>query len=292
MHIDYYPGCTIKASAGQYETSVRAVLATLGIQMKEMEQWNCCGVVHSLASDNLIRHIAPIRVFARLQEQGGSEMLTLCDMCYNTLSQANHLVRQNARQRESINDFIEAEEDYDGEIHVLHLLQILRDRVGYQTIKKHVRRALQGLTVFPYYGCKLLRPGGMGIDDPEAPRVLRDLMHTLGAAVADDPLQTQCCGSYHIVNHDEIVSRRVGKIAARALERGADVIVLSCPLCHFNLDTRQALVDSPLPVLYFTQLMGVAFGLDLDVLGLNQHHIDPLMLLQQRGFVQEEEALV
>ncbi len=290
MHVDYYPGCTIKASARQYETSALAVLHALDVQFREMEQWNCCGVVHSLATDNLIRHVAPIRVFTRLQEQGGTELVTLCDMCYNTLAQANLLVQQHPDKGESINTFIANDQPYDGQVDVLHLLQILRDRIGFQAIKRRVTHPLKALTVFPYYGCKLLRPREIGIDDAEAPSILRDLMQALGATVVDDPIQTQCCGSYHVVNQDAVVARRVARIVERAQLHGADVIVLSCPLCHFNLDTRQTLFhaggeEPGMPVLYYTQLIGLALGLACETLGLDAHHIDPLPLLQRQQCV-------
>lgn len=288
MHVDYYPGCTIKVSARQYESSALAVLQALNIQPREMDNWNCCGVVHSLASDNLIRHVAPIRVFTRLQQQGSHELVTFCDMCYNTLSRANLLVQRQPDKSESINDFIGAESRYDGQVTVLHLLQILRDRVGFKAIKKRVKRPLKGLTIFPYYGCKLLRPGEVGIDDAEDPTILRDLMHALGAAVVDDPVQTQCCGAHHVVNRDAIVNARVATIVARAQACGADAIVLSCPLCQFNLDSQQALIESALPVFYFTQLISIAFDLEEEALGLDMHQVDPLPLLQRHQFVQEE----
>ncbi len=285
MHIDYYPGCTIKTSARQYETSALAVLHALDVQSREMEQWNCCGVVHSLATDNLIRHVAPIRVLTRLQQQGGTELVTLCDMCYNTLAQANLLVQRQPDKGEAINGFIADDQTYGGQVDVLHLLQILRDRIGFQAIKRQVICPLKGLTVFPYYGCKLLRPRAVGIDDAETPSILRDLMQALGATVVDDPIQTCCCGSYHVVNRDAIVAGQVTKIAARAQLQGADIIVLSCPLCHFNLDTHQPPPTDGgqrLPVLYYTQLIGLAFGLPWETLGLDAHHIDPFPLLQHQ----------
>ncbi|NJN68686.1 MAG: heterodisulfide reductase, subunit B, partial [Chloroflexaceae bacterium] len=138
-----------KPQARQYESSALAVLHLLGIQPSEMENWNCCGVVHSLASDNLMRHVAPVRIFNQLQQQGSSEVVTFCDMCYNTLAQANLLVQQEPAKRETINEFIATEDSYQGQITVLHLLQVLRDRIGFQAIKKKVKRPLKGLKVFP-----------------------------------------------------------------------------------------------------------------------------------------------
>ncbi len=285
MQIAYYPGCTIKASARQHEGAALAVLRALGVELREMEEWNCCGVVHSLTSDNLIRHMAPVRVFARLREQGNNEVATLCDMCFNTLARANQLAHEHPEQIEAMSVTSGGELNYDGNSGVLHLLQILRDRVGWAKIRARVRRPLRGLTVYPYYGCKLLRPSEIGIDDPETPAVLRDLMQALGATVVEGSLQTQCCGAYHVVDREELVAGRVAATTAQARERGSEAIVLSCPLCHFNFDTLQPQASAPLPVFYYTQLMGLAFGLEPGELGLDAHHTDLLPLLEQHNLI-------
>jgi heterodisulfide reductase subunit B len=128
----------------------------------------------------------------------------------------------------------------------------------------------------------------VGLDDAEAPALLRDLLHALGATVVEDPAQTQCCGAHHIVNREATVNQRTASIMARARERGANAVVLSCPLCMFNLDTRQPNDAPPLPVFYFTQLMSIAFGLEREVLGLEQHHADPLPLLQAHALIEED----
>ena len=283
MQIAYYPGCTIKASASQHEGAALAVLRALGVELREMEEWNCCGVVHSLTSDNLIRHMAPVRVFARLREQGANEVATLCDMCFNTLARANIHARQQPEQIVAMSVTSGGELSYDGGASVQHMLQILRDRVGFAKIRARVRRPLRGLRVYPYYGCKLLRPSEVGIDDPETPAVLRDLMQALGATVVEGSLQTQCCGAYHVVDHDEIVAERVAATTAQASVGGAEAIVLSCPLCHYNFDTLQPASDTALPVFYYTQLMGIAFGLEPSQLGLEEHQIALLPLLQQHN---------
>lgn len=283
MQIAYYPGCTIKASAHQHEDAALAVLRALGVELREMDEWNCCGVVHSLTSDNLIRHMAPVRVFTRLREQGANEVATLCDMCFNTLARANLHAREQPEQIAAMSVTSGGELSYDGGASVLHMLQVLRDQVGFAKIRARVRRPLRGLSVYPYYGCKLLRPAEVGIDDPETPTVLRDLMYALGATVVEGSLQTQCCGAYHVVDHDEIVTERVALTSEQARTGGAEAIVLSCPLCHYNFDTLQPTSHTPLPVFYYTQLMGIAFGLEPSQLGLEEHQIALLPLLQQHN---------
>lgn len=292
MKIPYYPGCTIKTSARNYEASAMAALHALGFDLHEMEDWNCCGVVHALASDDLYHQIAPVRVLTRLHKEGQKEVVTLCDMCYNTLSQANHMVASHPDRLKTLNTFMECDTPYDGSVTVHHLLGVLRDRIGFDTIKKKVKQPLRGLNIFPYYGCMLLRPGEVSVDTPEDPTVLGDLLHALGATIIDDPVKIECCGSHHTVGNRDIVYDRVEHIVARAKAKGANAMVMSCPLCRFNLDTRQseiAALADPLPVFYFTQLMGIALGVDEAALGLDQHRIDPRALLESL-FHQEEEA--
>lgn len=286
MQLAYYPGCTIKASARQHEQAALAVLRALGVELREMAEWNCCGVVHTLTSDNLIRHMAPMRIFARLQQQGEREVVTLCDMCFNTLARTNLLAQRQPEQISAISATTDGELRYDGEASVLHLLQLLRDRVGLAAIRARVRRPLHDLALYPYYGCKLLRPSVVGIDDPETPTLLRDLMQALGATVIEGPLQTQCCGAYQAVDQPGLVAERVTATAAQARAGGAEAIVLSCPLCHFNFDTQQPTAAAPLPVFYYTQLIGLAFGLAPEELGLETHRIDLLPLLWQHHLVQ------
>jgi heterodisulfide reductase subunit B len=288
MDLKYYPGCTIQTSARNYESSALAALQSLGVELSELQEWNCCGVVHSLSTDDLMHQLAPVRVLNNIQQEGRSEVVTLCDMCYNTLSQANVLVNQDPDKLKTINNFIEAEQRYDGKVEILHLLEILRDKIGFDKIKQHVKRPLKGLNIFPYYGCMILRPGEVSIDTPEDPTILGDLLTALGARVIDDPVKIECCGSHLTVGNKGVVFERIEKIVGRAKDAGANAVVLSCPLCRFNLDTRQrddTNISEPLPVFYYTQLMCLAFDLAEDVLGLDEHRVDPRTLLRQLGFL-------
>jgi heterodisulfide reductase subunit B2 len=295
MDMKYYPGCTVKTSARNYETSALAALQSLGVSLTEMDDWNCCGVVHTLSQDDLYHQVAPIRVLMHLQKEKSNELVTLCDMCYNTLSQANTQVKNNAGQLETLNTFMNEEVAYDGTVQVLHLLQLLRDTIGFDAIRKNVKKPLAGLKVFPYYGCMLLRPGEVSIDTPEDPTILGDLMVALGAEVVDDPIKIECCGSYHTIDHCDVVFDRVNRIVQRAQAKGANAIVLSCPLCRFNMDTRQndqPHIENPLPVFYYTQLMCLAFGLVGETLGLDDHRVDPFPLVRNLASLQRERAAI
>lgn len=277
----YYPGCTLKTKASDYEESARTVMEALDVPLIEMDNWYCCGAVQSLAADDIMHQIAPIRTLICAQEQGESQVVTLCDMCYNVLKRANLWMREHPDDLETMNEFLDEDPDYRGEVEVYHLFEILRERTD--DIATQVQHPLDDLTVAPYYGCMLLRPDEIAIDDTEDPSIMEDLLAAIGADVLDNPKRTECCGSYHVVNRPDIVERRVKELVLRMAEGGADVIGLSCPLCQYNLDSYQRSVGYDIPVLYLTELMALAFGLEA---GLHKHRVDPVTILKERGVME------
>jgi len=286
MKIFYYPGCTLKTQARNFESSAMEVMKLLGYELVELNRWNCCGTVYSLASDDLIHKVAPIRNLIRVKEQGGGKVVTLCAMCYNTLKQANVFFNSDQEARDKINSFMDTEIDYEGDVEVLHLLTVLRDEVGFNNISKKVVRKLNHIKVAPYYGCLLLRPSTVAIDDAENPSIMEELLHALGAETIDFPYRNECCGTYNTVSAVDLVIDRTYRIVGLARNLGADVIVTSCPLCQFNLEVRQKDVKErfpefeQLPVIYFTQLMGVALGVPTERLGFDLNHIEPKVLME------------
>jgi len=292
MKISYYPGCTLKTSAKNFEDSALCSLRRLGLEVEELGRWNCCGTVYSLATDDLIHHVAPVRNLILAGESGAEAMMTLCAMCYNTLKRADERVKKNVEDRETINRFMDAEGlAYRGGVKVLHLLELLRDEVKFETIAKKVVKPLRGLKVANYYGCLLVRPKGIGLDDVENPRVLEDLTAALGASAVDFPHKTECCGSYQTVDNPRIVAERTLMILSSARKLGADVMTVSCPLCAFNLDhrqkdTREMFSDfEKMPILYFTQLLGIALGCPEETLRFDLHDVDPKPVLKQKGLL-------
>ncbi len=264
--IGYYPGCTLKTVASIFDRTAREVFRELGVELRELKNWNCCGTVYSLASDDVMHQLAPVRNLIRAKEEGYTELLTLCAMCYNTLKRANELVRRDPEVLSKINDFMYLEEvKYDGSVEVIHGFELLRELED--KIKEKVKNPLEGLKFAPYYGCLLLRPAEVAIDDPEDPRYLSHLVKLLGGEAIDFPYATECCGSYHTVGAKELVYQRTYEIVNLARELGADALVLSCPLCHFNLDARARELEAErsgfehIPVFYFTELLAHAFGL-------------------------------
>jgi heterodisulfide reductase subunit B len=299
VRFPYYPGCTLKTAAKNFEESALASAAILGIELVELPRWNCCGTVFSLTADDLIHHVAPIRNLIRVQEmnengivEGENRLITLCSMCFNTLKSANALAKSNLDNLKTINDFMYLEKDYRGGTEVVHFLELLRD-MGFDKIKEKVKKPLTGLKVAPYYGCMMLRPKGIGIDDPEDPTIQRDLLAALGAEVIDNPYKKVCCGSYQTVQHKDVVAGLAYDILAHAQREGAESITTSCPLCAFNLDNRQSEFEEEhpdfnrIPVFYFTQLMALAFGLEERYCGFDANYVDPRPLLKEKNLLKD-----
>ncbi|KYK34961.1 MAG: heterodisulfide reductase, subunit B [Thermoplasmatales archaeon SG8-52-3] len=289
MKLLYYPGCTLKTSAKNLEKSAFAIMDALGHEIAEMEDWNCCGVVSSLTDDDLMHHLATLRNLIHVEDQGEEKIVTLCDMCCNTLKQTNLRMKEKPDDLETLNLFMDRENDYKGTVKVLHFLEFLRDEVGFSVLKKMVKNPLKGMKIMPYYGCMLLRPREVAIDDAEEPTIMKDLLKALGADVIDNPFKIECCGSYHTIEEKNLVSNRANKITNFAIERGADAIMLSCPLCRFNLDVRGKEAEKmynnykQIPVYYYSQLIAVALGLDPKCCGFEDHAVDPVLLLKKKG---------
>ncbi len=289
MRLPYFPGCTLREKARGFDASARAGMALVGVELVELSQWNCCGAVFPLVVDNLLDLAATVRVLAQARLEA-EQLAVACSACYNVLKRVNLVLRLDEDKRDKVNHFIER--DYCGDIQVLHLLEILRDGVGFSVVQRAVRKPMAGLKVACYYGCTLLRPGAeMALDDVENPRIMEDLIRALGADPVWFPHRTECCGSYVAVKSADAVMETSHRILAAAGAAGADVIVTSCPLCQFNLDRQQARMGQvhggfrTIPVIYFAQLMAIALGGDpkaYDLEGLVQ---DVRPLLQSRGML-------
>jgi heterodisulfide reductase subunit B len=275
LKIPYFPGCTLSTKAKNYDRSGRAVAATLGLELDELDEWQCCGATFPLVVDDAMALIAPTRVLYQAQ-QAGECVVTLCAICFNVLRRSQALLRRDPAMLERINWF--TEQAYSG-VRVVHLLEVLRDEVGWQGLAERVKQPLAGLRAAPYYGCLLLRPHDeIGLDDPENPAILHDLLRALGAEPVDFPFNVECCGAYLTVKKPQISDHLSAKVVASARERGADVVVTACPLCQFNLDYAQrdtggGCTGDEIPVLYFTQLMALALGLPEEDVGLEGHYV-------------------
>ena len=297
MSLAYYPGCTLKTRARNLEEPAVASMEALGFRLDEVPRWNCCGAVYSLAEDDLIHQVAPVRNLIRVKKQGKTELVTLCAFCLNTLKRANLLMKEDVAKRDTLNDFIDEGIDYAGEVKVVHLLEVLRDEIGWAALSQKVKVPLRQLKVAPYYGCTLLRPREVAIDDVENPAVLGDFLKALGGSPVDFPESTRCCGSYQVVSSPDGISEYARPILKSALSHGAEALVLTCPLCDYNLGRAQKELAKKesgfreVPLFYFTQLLALALGLGPQVCRFELNHGGPESLLREKKLLPQVESV-
>jgi len=292
MEISYFPGCTLKMHGKNFEKTALTVLNKFDINVMELKEWYCCGVVFSLSSDNLMHQLAPIRSLIKAKESGNKRLLTLCSMCYNTLKRASLLVSNDEEKRKKINDFMYREETgFKGdEIEIVHILKLIEE-INFDKIKKKIIKKVDGLKIAPYYGCLLLRPKEIAIDSPELPSIMEKIFEAVGCESVYFPFKTECCGSYQIVNEKKIVIEQTKKIITSARKNGADLVVLSCPLCAYNLDSVQKEIKEKeadfetTPIFYFTQLLALFMGIDPAINDFSLHCIDPRPMLEEKGLI-------
>ncbi len=279
----------MKTRAKGFEDAARASLLELGVDLVEISDWNCCGVVYSLAEDDLIHHLAPVRNLIRAHQQGSDRVVTLCAMCYNTLARVNLMMRHDTEKREKINRFMYEEPDYHGEVEVYHLLSLLSREIGWETIRDHVKVSLAGLSLVPYYGCMLTRPRDVAIEPSRNFALFTNLLQCLGATVPYFKAADRCCGSYQSVNDPQAAGAATAFILEAASRAGAEALALTCPLCEFNLSHQQQeltageQLQTHVPIYYFSQLLAVALGLNpgLDLFDMNPEAVE---LLVEKGF--------
>lgn len=289
MKIPYYPGCTLNTVAKNFDSTAREAATAVGFEMDELKQWNCCGATFPLSPDNVMGLTAPAKVLSNARKEGDT-LTTLCSVCYNVLKRTNKVIKDNREKRSVINGFIE--EEYDGSLNVIHYLEVLRDKIGYAKVKEAVKRPLKGIKVGTYYGCMLLRPfEDIGIDNAEKPTIFEDLLKALGAETVDFPNKIECCGAHVGMNNPDVVTKLSGNVMTSAVNMGAELIVTSCPLCQYNLEKSQGKVaeETPgygsVPVVYFTQILGLALGQDPATLGFEKNTWDIMPLLKKKGIL-------
>ena len=270
----YFPGCSAsEGGARAYNWSTRAVSKILDMDLLELEDWNCCGSTPSGSVDELGAFCMAARDLA-LAEKRGFDMVTPCSDCYLIFNRTNSYLKQYPQLRAKIDEALKAGGlAYHGGVKVRHILDVITNDIGYDAIAAKVKKPLSGLKVAPYYGCQIVRPG-FGFDHPESPQSLDKLVTCLGAEPAFFPLKARCCGGSLIISEEDLALELMHKLLESAASNGAECLVTVCPLCQTNLDAYQSRVNKRykasynLPVLFFTQLMGVAFGLGGKDLGL------------------------
>jgi len=259
----YFPGCTLRSHAQDYERQALAACGALGIELTELPDWNCCGATYPLNAENVMELIAPARILIDAGRYGG-DLVTLCAVCFHVLRRSAHFLETHPFALERLNAFV-LEGPYDGRAHPRHLLEVLRDDVGWAAVREKVTQPQAGVRLAAYYGCMLLRPGPeIGLDDPECPSVMEDLIEASGAQAAPFSHAGECCGSYLALTQPGAVARASSQVIEAASASGATAVITACPLCKYNLEQaqREQPTESRLPVAYFTQLLTLALGVE------------------------------
>ena len=286
MTYGYYPGCTQESGSKEYDISVRVVFEKLGIELQDLVDWNCCGAVHTSVTDPLLAMTLPGRNLALAEKQGLKEIIAPCTGCYKNLRSASKAIQADRALRQEVNDAL-PDHTLEGDVDVKHPLYVLLN--DYDLGSMEVVKPLTGLRVACYYGCVLTRPEDK-FDSSERPEGMDRLMEALGAEAVPFSAKMKCCGGAILLSHTDVAVDLTGKVLLAAKEAGADCVVLACPMCHVALDLYQSWSEKAvgkqldLPVLYFTQLMALALGVERQDLALKRHIVSPTPLLERLGF--------
>lgn len=289
----YFPGCALSTKAKALDISARETMKALGFELKELENWTCCGAVFPLAEDEHIRLVSPLRAIFEASKSS-NKLVTLCSACFNVLRRTERVVKNNKARRERVINYMEEEvpENFTDNVSVVHLIEIIRDEIGFENLSSKVKKSLTGLKIAPFYDCLTFRPPKeMNFEDPENPRVYTNLITALGGESIDFPFRSECCGAHLSVSDRDASLDCSYRILRSAKEAGAEALLTACPLCHYNLDARQKeMVEKKvgfkaMPVFYLTQIIGLALDLPVSVLGFEKNIVSPEGLLREKGLI-------
>jgi heterodisulfide reductase subunit B len=277
MRYAYYPGCSMDSTARHYGESIDAVAEALGIELAEIDDWNCCGATAYMNVNEVLSFCLSARNLALVAgKANGKELVTPCNACYTNLRKTEAYLSTFPDIKSKVDTALaEGGMRYDGGITVKHFLEVLVEDAGLERVKAAVKRPLKGLRVAPYYGCQIVRPYGIK-DDPENPVMMDRLLEALGATPVFYPMKVMCCGGSLMGTREEVALRLCRNLLLCAQQQKADCIAVACPLCQTNLDAYQAAINKKygtsfsIPVTYFTQLAGLAFGLKSEGIGIQR----------------------
>ncbi len=295
MKYSYYPGCSLHSVHKGYDLSCRTVLENLGCELIELEDWNCCGATIYMS----IKKITSLAIAARnlaLAEKEGLDIVTPCSSCYTILNKAHKQLKSSKELLDKVNTCLaEAGLEYNCTVRVRHPLDVLINDVSLEIINLNVKTTLSGLKIANYYGCQIVRPD-RGFDDIENPTSMENLFESLGAENVYYPCKLRCCGGMLMTTFEDAALKLSADLLDRAIENGADCITTTCPLCQMNLEAYQDKInktfnkDYKMPILFFTQILGVAFGLGEKELGIDKNFYvcDKLDKIYKNEIVVEE----
>lgn len=294
MKYGYYPGCSLEKNAASYHISAVAATQPFGVEFVELEDWNCCGATEYVSLNLLASYslIARNLAIASKQNDTNNQIIAPCSACYLNLSKTEKYLSESPSLAEKVETALNAGglSYKPGNMRVRHLLDIVVNDIGYDAVASKVTKPLKGLRVAPYYGCMIVRPALPEVfDNPEYPMTLDKLMLALGATVVDFPMKAHCCGGHMTQISQETGLELNRQLLQNAADYEADVIVTLCPMCQLNLDAYQSDVNKffktnfHLPILYFTQMMGLALGIDAHDLGIGKEFVDARPALSKIG---------
>jgi heterodisulfide reductase subunit B len=300
MRYGYYPGCSLSGLARPYDISTRAIAGPLGIELEEIEDWNCCGATEYFAIHKMAAYALIGRNLAKAASQDSfTDLVAPCSACYLNLRKTDHYMGKYPELAEKVNEALASGDlSYDpGTLKVRHLIDIVVNDIGYDAITEKVVRPLTGLRIAPYYGCLIVRPElGEPLDNPEYPMFLDRLMEALGTQVVDFPLKSHCCGGHMTQISSETAYELIRRLLHNAAEYDADAIVTLCPICQLNLDAYQSNVNRHfgtnfnIPILFFTQMIGLALGMKPKELGIGKEFVSAEPMLGKIGKEPVSEA--
>lgn len=291
MKLAYYPGCTLHGTANEYDISMKATFKELGIELIEIPDWVCCGATSAHATNENLALALPYLHLVQTEKMGLDAICVPCSACFNRLKITDYYVKNDEKKYKLMRKIIG--KGYKKTVKIRHPLQNVVEDLGLDELKKKIKRKLSNLKIASYYGCLLVRPGDItGFDDPEHPQMMEKLIETLGAAPIDFAFKQECCGAAFSATKPEMANELSFRIISAAKEQKADCIMVACPLCHINLDLKQKDIENQfgkelkMPILYFTQVIGLALGLDVKSLSLDSHFVNTLDLLKEKGMIE------
>ncbi len=275
MKIGFYPGCSLTGSSREYNESVVAIAKVLDIELTEINDWNCCGATAAHSMNEELSMSLPARIMAMAEKQGLTEVVVPCAACYNRLKVTQHDLKDETK-RKRVSEILQL--PYDGSIEIINVLQML-EKYGAENIKAKVTQPFAH-KVACYYGCLLVRPHSiLQFDRVEDPQSMDELIKVVGGTTIDWAFKTECCGGGFSVSRTDLVAKLSGNILEDAADRGAEALIVACPMCQSNLDMRRGAINkvierpSDIPVIYITQAIGLALGIDAKELGLKRHFV-------------------
>ncbi len=260
MKLSYFPGCTLKNKAKQLDLYARRCAEVLGVELEEIENWQCCGGVFTTSNDEVATKLSSVRAL-KYARDNNQALISVCSACHNVLKQTNNAMRTNEQFASKVNRYM-GEDEYHGETEVIHYLEMLRDKIGFDKIKEKVVNPLKSVKIGAYYGCLLLRPGKvMAMDDVENPRIMEDFIKAIGATPVVYAYRNECCGGYIALESPELARAKSNRVVDSAKANGAEMLITACPLCKYNLIKNGA----DIPVVYFTELLAEALGVKEEI---------------------------